>query len=164
MAEPTEAAERRYDVRHHGRRCGTAVRHVRHGSGERAVRSHGHSSAGHQNVSGDRLPSGRRVHFRPPVPQGVRAGARLFYDGRLAGLLDGVPDVCANDALVENGVRAVRPGGVRTRGQRAPRGGGQEPRQRTTGELRVIHRKPMPGGEIILHRIRLHFTRYIEWV
>lgn len=112
VAEPTEAAERRFGVCHHGRRCGTAVRHVRHGSRERVVRSHGHPSVRHPDVSGDRLPSGRRVHLRTPVPQGDRAGARLFYDGRLAGLLDGVPDVGANDALVENGVRAVRPGGV----------------------------------------------------
>jgi len=127
-------AERRLGHRHHGRRRGAAVRHVRRGRGQRAVRAHGRPAAGHAHLPGGRLPGVRGVRRRAPVPQGVRAGARLPADGRVAGLLDGVPDGGAHGARLQDGVRAVRPGGVRARGERAPGGGGQEPGQRTPGE------------------------------
>lgn len=54
--------------RDHGRRLGTVVRNVRHGCGERVVRSRGRPPAGHPHVPGGRLPGGRRVRRRPPVP------------------------------------------------------------------------------------------------
>lgn len=127
-------AERRFRHGDHGHRVGAAVGHVRHGGGERAARAHGRQQAGHQNVPGGRLPGLRGLRHRAPLPQGVRASARLLPDGRVAGLLDGVPDRGAHDTRVQNGIRAVRPGGVRTRGQRPPGGGGQEPGQRTSGE------------------------------
>lgn len=65
-------------------------------------------------MSGGRLLGGRRVHRRPSVPQGVRAGTRLLSDGHMARLLDGVPYGGAHDALVKNGVCAVRTRRVRT--------------------------------------------------
>lgn len=116
VAGGAETERRTSGHRDHGRRFGAVVRHVRHGRGERAARAHGRPPAGHAHLSGGRLPGVRRVRRRAPVPQGVRAGARLLHDGRLAGLLDGVPDCGAHDARVQNGVRVVRPGGVRTRG------------------------------------------------
>jgi len=137
VAGDVEAERRTGDHRDHGRRLGAVVGHVRHGGGQRAARAHGRPPAGHARVSGGRLRGVRRVRRRAPVPQGVRAGARVLRDGRLAGLLDGVPDGGAHDAGVQNGVRAVRPGGVRAGRQRAPRGGGQEPGQGTAGDTRT---------------------------
>lgn len=133
VAGPTEA---RWWIGHrdHGRRISDVVGHVRHGGDERAVRADGRQSARHQDLSGGRLSGVRRVRHRAPVSQGVGFGARIFPDGLLAGMLDGVPDGGAHDSRVQNGVRAVRPGGMRTRGQRPAGGGGQEFGQRTAGE------------------------------
>lgn len=127
-------AERRLGHRHDGRRFSAVVGHVRHGGRERTAWADGRQSTGDQDVSGGRLRGGRRFRQRASVPQGNRAGSRVLPDGRVAGLLDGVPDGGAHDASVKNGVRAVRPGGERTRGQRTTGGGGQKSGQRTPGE------------------------------
>jgi len=134
VAGETEADRRTGHYGDDGRRFGAVVGHVRNSGGQRAARTHCRPSAGHPHLSGGRLPGVRRVRRRASVPKGVRVGARVFRDGRLAGLLDGIPYGGADDARVQNGVRAVRPGGVRTRGQRPPGVGGQESGQRTTGE------------------------------
>lgn len=107
VAGQSEAEWRIGHCGNNGYRFSDAVRHVWHGRDKRAVGSHGRPSAGHENVSGGRLPGGRCVRCRTLVPKGVRPGARLLPDGRVARLLDGVPNRGAHDAGVKNGVRAV---------------------------------------------------------
>lgn len=131
-------AERRVHHRHHGHRFCPAICHVQHGSDERTARAHGRQPVGHQDMLGDWLPGIRRVRHRTPVPEGDGAGAWLLLDGRLAGMLDGVSDSGSHGSCFQNGVRAVRPGGMRTRWKRPSAGCGQESGQRTTGEMLVV--------------------------
>lgn len=110
--------------RHDGRRLSTFVSYVRHGGRECTAWTDSRQPTGDQDVPGGWLRGGSRFRQRAPVPQGFRPGSRILLDGRVAGLLDGVPDSGAHDASVKNGVCVVRPGGERTRGQRTPGGGG----------------------------------------
>jgi len=78
----------------------SVICNVWHGSDERTVWADCRSQARHQDMSGSRLPGLSRVRHRTPVPKSGDTGARLLPDGRLVGMLDGVPDRCTHGTRI----------------------------------------------------------------